>query len=125
MKKCVAVGDDRLAQTPRFSAEAEVVTVDVVVLDESGDPIEGLRPEDFTVTDEGRVRPLSRFEAVTLPDAPEPEDHEVRFVSTNASAGGHRCFGPTTLATARYSNYRRFSVTVDTEARLPHEWAGT
>jgi len=28
---------------------------------------------------------------------------------------------PTTVANARCSNYRRFSVTVDTEARLPPE----
>jgi VWFA-related protein len=76
------------SQAPRFPAGAALVTVDVVVLDDSGEPIEGLRPEDFTVTDEGRLRPLSRFEAVTLPDSPEAEDHEVRFVSSNASASG-------------------------------------
>ena len=40
-------------QRPTFPAQAELVTVDVVVTDKSGAPVVGLRREDFSVTEDG------------------------------------------------------------------------
>ncbi len=58
------------ADAPRFPGGVDVVTVDAVVLDRDGNPIEGLTADDFTVRDEGRLRPITSFEAVTLPESP-------------------------------------------------------
>lgn len=73
------------SQAPRFPVDAEVVTVDVVVLDKAGDPLEGLTIHDFTIEDEGRVRPIARFEAVVLSES-GPTAPPSSQVSTNAAA---------------------------------------
>ena len=49
-----------------FTAQADAITVDAVVLDGSGHPVTGLGKDDFTVLDEGRPQPLVGFEARTL-----------------------------------------------------------
>jgi len=68
---------------PSFPAGVDVVTVDVVVLDRDGNPVEGLGPEDFTIRDEGRPRPVESFEAVVLGES-EPQPPLLRSrVSTN------------------------------------------
>jgi VWFA-related protein len=56
---------------PTFPAQAEVVTVDVVVTDRGGAPVLDLRREDFTVTEDGVPQPITAFEAVHRP-APGP-----------------------------------------------------
>jgi VWFA-related protein len=68
---------------PEFPAGVDVVTVDVVVLDSAGNPIEGLTSDDFMVADEKKLRRITSFEAVTLPEsAPGPPPLRSR-VSTN------------------------------------------
>ena len=54
-------------QRPTFPAQAELVTVDVVVTDKSGAPVVGLRREDFTVTEDGAPQEIASFEAVHRP----------------------------------------------------------
>jgi VWFA-related protein len=49
-----------------FSAQAEVILVDVVVLDGEGRPVRGLTREDFTVLEDGRPQPVIGFEARDL-----------------------------------------------------------
>jgi VWFA-related protein len=49
---------------PRFGAEAEMVTVDVVVLGPDGKPVPGLKREDFRVFEDGRPQTVTAFEAV-------------------------------------------------------------
>ncbi len=68
---------------PEFPAAVDVVTVDVVVLDRDGNPIEGLSPDDFTVRDKGRIRPITRFEAVTLTESAQAPPPMRARVSTN------------------------------------------
>jgi VWFA-related protein len=56
-----------------FPADVEQVTVDVLVLDKQGKPVEGLKREDFTVKEDGRAQSISAFEAVSVPEsAPTP-----------------------------------------------------
>src|SRR5262245_44021370 len=49
-----------------FSAQAEIILVDVVVLDDQGKPVRGLSREDFTVLEDGRPQPVVGFEARDL-----------------------------------------------------------
>ena len=59
---------DAAPTRPSFPAAAELVQVDVVVLDDQGRPVRGLRPEDFTVRDDGQPQVITAFEAVTEGD---------------------------------------------------------
>ncbi|HEY6551925.1 MAG TPA: VWA domain-containing protein, partial [Vicinamibacteria bacterium] len=52
--------------TPTFPRGVELVTVDVVVSDKAGNPVPGLTRDDFTVTDEGQVRPIATFDSIRL-----------------------------------------------------------
>ncbi len=52
--------------TPSFPSQASAITVDAVVLDESGTPIRGLTRDDFTVLEDGRPQPIVGFEARDL-----------------------------------------------------------
>jgi len=54
-------------QKPTFPAEAEIVTVDVVATDRGGEPVLDLRPEDFTVREDGVEQAITAFEAVHRP----------------------------------------------------------
>jgi VWFA-related protein len=68
---------------PQFPSGVELVTIDAVVLDKKGNPVEGLTRDDFTVAEDGRPQSLSSFEAVVLPEfesAPAPTQSRV---STN------------------------------------------
>jgi VWFA-related protein len=53
-----------------FAAQAEIILVDVVVLDRDGKPVRGLAREDFTVLEDGRPQPVVGFEARDLGGAP-------------------------------------------------------
>ena len=57
-----------------FPTEAELVTVDVVVVDGEGRPVLDLRPEDFTVVEDRAPQEVVAFEAVhrAAPDAETP-----------------------------------------------------
>lgn len=67
---------------PVFPSGIDLVTVDVVVLDREGNPIEGLTAADFVVTEDGRPQTVTAFQAVTLSDSPSVSRPRVR-VSTN------------------------------------------
>ena len=73
----VAAGPQDVAQKPSFPAEAEIVTVDVVVLSRAGAAVPDLRREDFTVSEDGVRQEVVAFEAVhrpaPFPDAPAAE----------------------------------------------------
>ena len=51
------------AQTPQFRSGTDVVTVDVTVLERSGEPATTLKADDFTLTVDGRTR---RIQSVRL-----------------------------------------------------------
>jgi VWFA-related protein len=55
---------DSRRQTPPFRTEAAVVTVDVVAMDRSGDPVSDLKASDFTITEDGRPQVVQFFQPV-------------------------------------------------------------
>ena len=88
------------AQTPTFTAEAQLVTVDVLVVDQQGQPISDLKPRDFRVLEDGVPQPLTAFEAVEakLP-ALEPRERVApppsasRFETNVSAPPTRRTFG--------------------------------
>ena len=57
---------------PAFPAQAEAITVDVVVVDKDGHPVKGLEKSDFTLLEDGRPQAITAFEPRAL--APLPAD---------------------------------------------------
>jgi VWFA-related protein len=67
------VSNEGQAPTATFKAETRAVDVDVIVLDSHGEPVKGLRREDFVVTEDGIPQTPTFFEEHLLetgsPDA--------------------------------------------------------
>jgi VWFA-related protein len=55
-----------------FSTRSNLVIVDVTVKDKAGKVIENLRPQDFTLTEDGKPQKVSVFEFQKLATDPEP-----------------------------------------------------
>jgi VWFA-related protein len=60
------------SQVAKFSANSNLVIVDVTVKDKNGKPIEGLKTGDFTVLEDGKPQKISVFEFQKLDNTPEP-----------------------------------------------------
>ena len=66
--------------TARFGATTQLVVEDVIVKSKDGKPVEGLKPSDFTITEDGKQQKITVFEFQTLeneiapppPPAPKP-----------------------------------------------------
>ncbi len=54
-------------ELPTFRSRADLVQLDVLVLDEHGEPIRGLTAADFTVLRDGVPQPLATFASIDLP----------------------------------------------------------
>ena len=70
------------AQTPppaapkgvvKFGATTQLVVVDVTVKDKSGNPIKGLKPTDFTITEDGKKQDIKIFTYQELEETVTPE----------------------------------------------------
>jgi VWFA-related protein len=72
-----------VSQGPRFPADIEQVTVDVVVTDKKGNPVTTLSQSDFRIVDEGKPQELISFEKVVLPDKPAEAPPPMPKVSAN------------------------------------------
>ena len=57
---------------PAFRTGVDLVQVDVSVLDRDRQPVQGLTAADFTVREDGKVRPVEAFSAIELPARPAP-----------------------------------------------------
>jgi VWFA-related protein len=63
----LAIGTALPAQSQRqFRAEANLVVLDVSVIDRNRQPVRGLTQADFAVTEAGAVRPIEVFEAIEV-----------------------------------------------------------
>jgi len=74
------------ASSIQFPSAIELVTVDAVVTDKKGNPIEGLTKDSFQVLEDGKPQSIASFEAVVLPPAPPSTPPKPRAISTNQSA---------------------------------------
>jgi VWFA-related protein len=88
------------AVPPTFTAEAELVTVDVLVVDGHGKPISDLKREDFRVLEDGEPQVLTAFEAVEAKLPPlEPRERVApppsasRFETNVSGPSTRRTFG--------------------------------
>jgi VWFA-related protein len=59
-------------QQPTFTANSNLVIVDVTVQDKTGRPIDGLKPADFAVFEDGKPQKIAVFEFQKLSNDPEP-----------------------------------------------------
>jgi VWFA-related protein len=91
-------------QTPPFRAEAELVTVDVVVVDRRGEPVADLTTADFVVTEEGRVQTVQFFQQV-------PSGEQTR--GTGAAKSATRAYRYSTNVGAEARPGRSFVVFFD------------
>jgi VWFA-related protein len=82
------------AQQPTFSSRADVVTVDVVVFDRQGNPVEGLQQSDFTVREDGKSQNIVAFDRVTLRGsaAAPPAAQRIATNATRPDAAGRWFF---------------------------------
>jgi VWFA-related protein len=58
----LAQASTTVAPVPSLTVNARTVIVDVVVTDKNGNPITGLRKEDFAVSEDGRPQQITTFE---------------------------------------------------------------
>ena len=64
----IAAGAAQAQQAdPRFRTGVDLVTVDVVVVDRTGNPVQGLTRADFTVLEDGKPQTIREFQSVELP----------------------------------------------------------
>ncbi|HEX6323145.1 MAG TPA: VWA domain-containing protein [Vicinamibacterales bacterium] len=88
----------RSSQTqPTFRTDVELVQVDVIVLDEQGRHVRGLKAADFVLEDRGRTQAIAAFEeaaharpARSAGDAPPPRNAVPLDVSSNQTAAAGR-----------------------------------
>jgi len=77
-------------RVPVFTSEVELITVDAAVLDRDGRPVAGLAGDDFTITEDGRPVPITRFEAFVLEPLAEPPAEPSPVAANTAGAGAPR-----------------------------------
>src|SRR5215831_16886761 len=56
----------------RFGTTTQLVVEDVIVKSKDGNPIEGLKASDFTITEDGKPQKISVFEFQKLEEQAEP-----------------------------------------------------
>lgn len=72
--------------SPVLEQTVELISVDVVVLDERGDPVGGLSHQDFTVTEDGMAQNVTSFEAIRFEESAATDAQPERFVASNTVA---------------------------------------
>jgi VWFA-related protein len=58
-------------KTFTFSDTVQLVVIDVFAKDKSGNPVEGLKPEDFSVSEDGKPQKITTFQYQQLKSDPE------------------------------------------------------
>jgi VWFA-related protein len=73
------------AQEPTFTSNTNLVVIDVSVKDRSGNPVAGLKKEDFTLLEDGKPQQISVFEFQRL-DESAPDRPKVPAIKPAAPA---------------------------------------
>jgi len=60
--------DLSISQEPTLKVNSRAVLVDVIVTDRNGNPVKGLKQEDFKILEDGKPQPVSYFEEHTQED---------------------------------------------------------
>jgi len=68
-------------KTFTFSDTVQLVVVDVVAKDKNGNPVLGLKPEDFTITEDGKPQKITTFQFQQLQNDPVPETEDTQSKS--------------------------------------------
>jgi VWFA-related protein len=81
------------APTPKktfsFSETVQLVIIDVFAKDKNGKPIEGLKPEDFIVSEDGKPQKITTFQFQTLKSDPEaPAEEQPKSLTTRGPVLG-------------------------------------
>jgi VWFA-related protein len=63
----LAAGYTVQGQQPIFRAQVELVEIDAIVTDASGNPVEGLTAGDFEIVENGKPQTVAAFSAVNIP----------------------------------------------------------
>jgi len=75
-------------QQPRFRSSAEIVRLDISVIDRDRMPVRGLQMGDFTVLENGKPQPLSAFAEVQVADPIVPTTAWMRDVEPDIKFNG-------------------------------------
>ena len=65
-------------KTFTFSDTVQLVVVDVLAKDKNGNPVEGLKPENFTILEDGKPQKITTFQYQQLQNDPEPATAETQ-----------------------------------------------
>jgi VWFA-related protein len=97
---CVAIGFAVIVaarsqdpQRPIFRAKADAVTLDVAVMDKSGQPVTDLAAADFDVVEQGKPQKIETFELVDIdrrPPATSNLYHDIRTMESLEQEVGNR-----------------------------------
>ncbi len=101
-------------QNPTFRSGADVVRIDVSVLDKNRVPVRGLTAADFSVREEGKPRPVVAVGEVVLPPASPTEVSEPAGKRNWISE-----IGPD-IGTNQLDQARLFVIVLD-DALVPHD----
>src|SRR5262245_27445804 len=66
-----------VSSPPSFPAAAEQVVVDLVVTDQKGQPVTGLGPEAFVITEDGVAQTLLSFEPFVASEVKDPDPTDI------------------------------------------------
>src|SRR5436190_20183072 len=83
-------GAEPQAPATTFRSNIDLVPVDVNVLDRNGRPVADLRPEDFTLTVDGKARRIGSAQFIAVDRAVENAPEKPMEYASNAGAQGGR-----------------------------------
>jgi VWFA-related protein len=78
------------AGRPQFRAGVELVQIDVSVLDRERRPVTGLTASDFTLLEDGVLKPIRAFTAVRIPARAEPPERRAGAITVHPDVATNR-----------------------------------
>lgn len=104
------------AATPTFKTNTQLVVETVVVKDKNGDFVDGLKAEDFTVTEDGVAQTIKFFELQRLPTANDGAPSAPIAVPAPYKKLPHSHIAPETPGDVRYKDRRLMALYFDMSA---------